>query len=374
MHKKDTSQGAQRLRLQRWATGFCTQLIGLLLYLFGQWLGVINTPAWVTWQLAISLIACCGLCLYLLLSQKNLRFSDPGLTEQQILLGILWSSQFYFFLPTLRGEVLAVFLPFLFFGAYYFNHWQYARVSLFAFAINAAAVGVSSYLYGNADLRLELYRLVLFAALLTAISIIGSRLSAVRRALRRSQRELEQSNQRIRQQSQLDELTHTFNRRHLDEQLNVLQQKFALHNQVFSVVMLDLDHFKQINDQHGHLVGDDVLKQFAAFVKRHLRESDSTSNLSSLARFGGEEFVLLLPKTTEEQALQCANRLLEALQQGALSIEPNTLELSFSAGVAQIESNEAAEQLLLRADLALYQAKQQGRQRCIAASSLTCKA
>ena len=83
---------------------------------------------------------------------------------------------------------------------------------------------------------------------------------------------------------------------------------------------------------------------------------------------------MLLPKTTEEQALQCANRLLEALQQGALSIEPNTLELSFSAGVAQIESNEAAEQLLLRADLALYQAKQQGRQRCIAASSLTCKA
>lgn len=373
MHKKDTSLGAQRLRLQRWATGFSTQLIGLLLFIFGQWLGVITTPGWVTWQLAITLVLFCGLCLYLIVSQKNLRFSDPGLTELQILLGILWSSQFYFFLPALRGEVLAVFLPFMFFGAYYFDQWQYARVSLFAFTINAGAVGVSTTLHDNPDLALELYRLVLFAALLTAISIIGSRLSGVRRALRRSQRELEITNQLIRQQNQLDELTHAFNRRHLDEQLSLLQQKFALHNQVFSVVMLDLDHFKQINDRHGHLVGDDVLKQFAAFVKRHLRESDSTSSLSSLARFGGEEFVVLLPKTTEEQALYCANRLLAALQRSALVTEP-PLTLSFSAGVAQIESNEATEQLLLRADLALYQAKQQGRQRCIAASSLTCKA
>ncbi len=119
---------------------------------------------------------------------------------------------------------------------------------------------------------------------------------------------------------------------------------------------MDIDHFKRINDQHGHLVGDRVLAHFAQTVGQALRYTDY------LGRFGGEEFVVLLPHTGMEAALAMAERVRQAVeQQSVIAGQPTC---TASLGLASIEAGEATlDELLARADLALYRAKADGRNR-----------
>jgi diguanylate cyclase (GGDEF)-like protein len=120
--------------------------------------------------------------------------------------------------------------------------------------------------------------------------------------------------------------------------------------------MLDLDHFKTINDRHGQAAGDRALKHTAAALKAELREVDA------VGRFGGEEFLVLMPGATVETALPVAERLRTALLTNALGVEGATLLLSASIGVAQWrEPAEEPSRLLMRADAALYRAKLRGR-------------
>ncbi|KAI3611259.1 hypothetical protein D8I24_0248 (plasmid) [Cupriavidus necator H850] len=153
-----------------------------------------------------------------------------------------------------------------------------------------------------------------------------------------------------------------------DELTGVLSRRAVLHagsselknrrgsGQPLSLLLMDIDHFKRINDQHGHLVGDRVLAHFAQTVGRALRHTDY------LGRFGGEEFVVLLPHTGAEAAFAVAERVRQAVeQQTALAGQP---ACTASLGLASIEAGEATlDELLARADLALYRAKADGRNR-----------
>jgi diguanylate cyclase (GGDEF)-like protein len=130
-------------------------------------------------------------------------------------------------------------------------------------------------------------------------------------------------------------------------------------------LLIDLDRFKQINDQHGHLVGDMALREAAQRVDAHIRDSDAA------ARFGGDEFVVLAPGITPEQAAALAERIRQAVNDAPLEVSSGvTVQLTVSIGVAGIVLNrnetdlkKAAEQLLANADTALYRAKQNGRNR-----------
>jgi len=167
----------------------------------------------------------------------------------------------------------------------------------------------------------------------------------------------------LRYRSRHDGLTGLLNRRAIEESLLAQVQRSRRTGEPFAMLMLDLDHFKSINDRHGHAIGDRALKHTAAALRAELREVDA------LGRFGGEEFLVLMPGATVETALPVAERLRTALATDAPQVEGTRLLLSMSIGIAQWREPEEPSHLLMRADAALYQAKLQGRD-CVVVEAL----
>ena len=158
-----------------------------------------------------------------------------------------------------------------------------------------------------------------------------------------------------------DHLTGTLNRRGMDE---AFKREFARAKRgqtAISVAMLDIDHFKKINDTFGHEVGDQALIHLAKVVQEILRPVDV------VARYGGEEFVIILPDTNLADGVSIMTRLQRDLTKRYFLHENEKLLITFSAGVAQREDDESAEAITIRADSALYRAKQAGRNRVLAA-------
>lgn len=171
-------------------------------------------------------------------------------------------------------------------------------------------------------------------------------------ALREAQVELEQL-------AMTDELTETPNRRHFLQQLEREYERAKRYAHPTCLIMLDLDHFKSINDRFGHPAGDEVLRHFADLLSAHLRSEDI------IGRLGGEEFAILLPETPVEGALTMLERIRKKLAQAALDeIEPG-FTYTFSAGVAQltVKGLSSCRNWMMEADQALYQAKAAGRNR-----------
>ncbi|GEN26445.1 hypothetical protein HVA01_00910 [Halovibrio variabilis] len=158
-----------------------------------------------------------------------------------------------------------------------------------------------------------------------------------------------------------DELTGLFNRRYLTQALNDAMALYQRYQTPFSLISFDIDHFKQINDSHGHLVGDRVLTKISELMKHRLRVTDI------VGRMGGEEFLVLLPDTLEEEAVQVAENLRQAVNQSEFLTEDNTPFLvSVSGGVLEMaEAIISVEDLLRRSDRLLYEAKEDGRNRVL---------
>ena len=152
--------------------------------------------------------------------------------------------------------------------------------------------------------------------------------------------------------STTDSLTELFNRRKMETCLE-RKLKEATREAPFSLVMIDIDHFKKINDTHGHEVGDRVLVDIATLLQATIRQSDI------LGRWGGEEFLLILPNTSPEGALHVAEELRQAVQEYACPAYPHPISASF--GVAHYRPQDTANSLIKRADIALYRAKHNGR-------------
>jgi two-component system, cell cycle response regulator len=156
----------------------------------------------------------------------------------------------------------------------------------------------------------------------------------------------------------MDELTQLYNRKFLKDVFQSNINELKRNDQSFSLAILDIDHFKKINDQFGHLVGDHVLTTFAAFLKETTRNSDT------VFRFGGEEFVILFSNTDLSQAFEIVSRLLEEFSEKSFQVNGKNFRVTFSAGVHTILTNgETLETALDVADQALYKAKQSGRAR-----------
>ena len=167
--------------------------------------------------------------------------------------------------------------------------------------------------------------------------------------------------QKIRLLADKDVLTGLWNRRSAEHSLMQLHHKWQRGGEGFAVVLLDLDHFKQINDNFGHQAGDAALRQAALLMKSTLRESDI------LCRFGGEEFLVILPGVSIKQAHQVAEKLRLCLASRALRWDDQDIPLSASFGFAAISPGLNISQLLCAADQAMYQAKAQGRNRVVEA-------
>lgn len=168
-------------------------------------------------------------------------------------------------------------------------------------------------------------------------------------------RQLDEFNRQLSTIAIHDKLTGLYNRHFIVEQLEMQHDLFVRYGTVCSVVLLDIDHFKQVNDIHGHSVGDEVLVAFSRRIETELRQGDI------FARYGGEEFMLVLPTTDREAALHFVNRIRSTIAGTPLIDQPMPLSITASFGVAQIRRGETVEDWLNRADQALYRAKANGR-------------
>ncbi|MFT4810520.1 MAG: diguanylate cyclase (GGDEF)-like protein [Paraglaciecola sp.] len=167
-------------------------------------------------------------------------------------------------------------------------------------------------------------------------------------------RQLKLANIELKALANNDSLTNTFNRHGLQQYIQVAFESYRRSQNLFCIVLIDYDHFKDINDIYGHDVGDHVLLMGADLIKSGMREQDK------LARWGGEEFLILLPNTDLQGALAIANKLKDAISAEPIG-HPVGVNVSVTGGVALINHNDTFETLFKRADDALYQGKQNGR-------------
>lgn len=171
-------------------------------------------------------------------------------------------------------------------------------------------------------------------------------------------REKEQTAEDLRRRASTDPLTGAYNRAAFDERLAAELARAERHRTPFSLIILDIDHFKQINDTYGHATGDHVLTALVSVATENLRADDV------FARWGGEEFVILAPHTDRDGGVRLAEKIRTAVEQHPFD---QAGRITVSLGVADYRPREPADQLLSRADAALYQAKRGGRNRAIAA-------
>lgn len=191
------------------------------------------------------------------------------------------------------------------------------------------------------------------------VQIADENLTRLNQELMMRSQELEQMVALSQQLATTDSLTGLHNRRFLDENLGSIFALAKRHGDPLCVVLLDVDFFKQINDEHGHASGDEVLKQLADLIRLGIRDSDTS------ARMGGDEFAFVLPRTTVEQGAVFANSLLERTRAHGFKLPSGkTLNVTLSMGVVQLTDDiHSMEALYGAADRALYESKHRGRNR-----------
>jgi diguanylate cyclase (GGDEF)-like protein len=186
------------------------------------------------------------------------------------------------------------------------------------------------------------------------------------RELERTNQELEVANRKLRKLSITDGLTELFNHRHVHELLHEEFERSRRSGEPLAVVMIDLDRFKAVNDTYGHPTGDVILYETARIIRETAREIDM------VGRYGGEEFIAILPNTAEDEASNFAERVRTGVEGYVFRDEANEVRMTASSGVASFPGpdSDTPEALLKRADEALYVAKESGRNRVVRASEM----
>lgn len=188
-------------------------------------------------------------------------------------------------------------------------------------------------------------------------------LEAARRQLKAKEIELEAVRVQADEVSHTDALTYLPNRRQVINTLQTEVHRAERYGTPLSISMIDIDHFKAINDTFGHTVGDQVLRQLATLLRESIREPDM------VGRYGGEEFLVILPNTRLNDAAEQAARLCRLVRSAEFDVGTKT-QLTISIGVAEYRTGEEAwQKFLSRADMALYEAKNKGRDRWAVSSA-----
>lgn len=174
---------------------------------------------------------------------------------------------------------------------------------------------------------------------------------------------LDTAEQQLQVLSHTDELTQTYNRRFFMQYVDQELKRMHRSGETFSVAILDIDNFKQINDTYGHLIGDQLLRELTQMLKGQIRQADV------LARYGGDEFIILFPQTTRQQVDVWIQRIYETAAGTAISIQGCSIKPLFSVGVAfSTPGMNSIDEVLKLADIALYQAKRNGGNQFVPAS------
>ena len=180
---------------------------------------------------------------------------------------------------------------------------------------------------------------------------------------RRYTEQLRDSVQQSMQMAVTDSLTGLYNRRYMETHLATLLDRTASRGKAVSILVIDIDYFKAVNDSHGHDIGDQVLQEFAERIRANIRSIDMA------CRFGGEEFVLVMPDTDMSLAYRIGERLRQIIASAPFDVVSGEapLDITISIGVAALQGPEdTPDDILKRADQALYRAKRDGRNRVVA--------
>jgi diguanylate cyclase (GGDEF)-like protein len=284
----------------------------------------------------------------------NLRFPDPSLTVFQLLAAVFTMLFGVYRAPDSRLAFTAFFFVALMFGMLRCSGTKLAVLGSVSSA--AFALVVWRRYSGNHDtdmLRLDMLQFVVIAVTFPWFVFIGGRVKQLQRDLREVNIRLED----IEEKARRDDLTGIYNRRALLVAMEEAKQRANLTGDPLSICVIDLDLFKRYNDEFDHLTGDRVLQAFAQAVQDGLRSTDV------FGRYGGEEFVQILPHTALAGAILDAERLRNQISALDIPFARSRGPLTVSVGVAQYRPGETIIQTFARADGALYKAKQLGRNR-----------
>jgi diguanylate cyclase (GGDEF)-like protein len=342
----------RRIRVVQTGVAALFSLAGIGVMAYAAHAGFADRLAAVTWATAV--VAACAGFLVAIRSGWSERFADPALTVAQMVYAITCCAGAYAITGAMRGAIFPLVMVVMMFGMFALPTRQVLGVSLYAVGVFGAAMRVRAHHDPHAA-AVEWGHFLMLAAMMPAVSLLAERLRQLRARLRQQKQELAEALDRIQFLATRDELTGLVNRREIGALLDKERQRSARNDTRFCIALVDLDHFKRINDQHGHSAGDAALRAFAQEAARLVRTTDT------IGRWGGEEFMLLMPDSALPAAREGVERLRRALEVLEIRFGDATIALTLSAGLVQHDDAEPVARTVERADRALYQAKAGGR-------------
>jgi diguanylate cyclase (GGDEF)-like protein len=288
----------------------------------------------------------------------NRRMPEPSLTSIQMCIAILVVTYGTYYANEARGLLLLVYVPIFLFGIFRLNTRQFLFISGFTLLTYGTDIALLHVFHPQqVNFKIEYLQWSVLSIILVIFSFMGGHISSLRRNLSISRAELEKSVSLIREMAIHDDLTGFYNRRHMMELIEYEKNLSARTGTVFSLIMLDIDHFKNVNDMYGHQTGDQILQAIAATIRKTLRGTDFCG------RYGGEEFLFVLMQTNLHEAKLLAERLRQLVENSKFPELSNDGRITISLGVAEHKMKEDTEKTIYRADAALYKAKNKGRNR-----------
>ena len=322
------------------------------------WIGVAPQTPVLLW----SALTLGGMVVFFVLIRGgwSRRWAEPSLTVPQMLFALTSGAIAYTQLGPGRGAVFPVVMVVLMFGMFVVSPRQMRWLSVYAVLLFGSAMGfmvaTNPRVY---PLGIEFGHFLLVATMMPAMSMLAARLSRMRHRSRLQRAELAQALARLREHTTRDELTGLVNKRHMQELMDQEHQRCIRSGQSFCLAMMDIDHFKPVNEAHGYTVGDAVLRAVSQEAMRHVRVSDM------LSRWGGEEFVLMMGDTRAPLARGGLERLLQKVSALRILHGQAAVGVTLSAGLAEHHAGETVAQTLARAEKALLEAKGQGLGRIV---------
>lgn len=349
----------QALRICRMAIAILASVIVVALTGVGAWMHFV--PDVTFWRLAALVLLFVTGFYACFRSGLNLRLSDPSLTLPMMVAAGLTISVVQVDAGMGRDNLMLLYPVAIMFGVFRFNTRVLIGVALLYSTFFAVATIASVWSYRMAmDLNHEIFRVCFLTAVLMWFAFVGGHISTLRQQLRLTNDELKIAIEKAESLANHDALTGAYSRRYVMELLEREGHR-AKRGSGLSIGMLDIDHFKSINDTYGHATGDEVLKRICAIIQSALRETDF------LGRYGGEEFIVGFALTPAAPAVMVAERIRKTIAESTMSCLPDGRHMTVSIGVAKHRVPDSIERTLARADAALYKAKAAGRDQVLVA-------
>jgi len=353
----------QAVRIERLLLASSTYLFGIFIVGYCRWHGLF--PA-APYTIVLGGALAFSLLFYAAIRLKwNLRASDPSLTFPQMLVASMVNTYLVYHTTEVRGVLLMGYVLILVFGIFKLRRPQFLVVGALVLIVYACIIAVE-YVSNRPgfNLPVEVFQWLVLSFVYPWFAWVGGYISDLRRKQRETNQQLKvaiehnaKTLELIRKQAICDELTGLFNRRHMLEQLAGFNSAASAGRDKFCVLLIDIDHFKRINDSAGHFVGDQVLVECAAAIQTSVRKTDT------VARWGGEEFMVLLPSESLSSIGDVIDRIhhrITALDFSGLGVNA---PVTVSIGAAESRREELVKDVLTAADTALYLAKANGRNR-----------